>query len=168
MSNGTTPLPGVSLSLQLGGVTKKITTTDTNGSYTFTNVADGSYTIAASKSGYTFASPAASPVVSGSSVTANFSANAAAASVNVSGRVTRSDCSTPIAGVSLSLKLGGVTKKIAATATDGTYTFTNVANGTGYTISASKSGYTFASPAASGIDVSGSSVTGVNISATAP
>jgi len=167
MSDGTTPLSSVSLSLQLGGLTKKTATTAADGTYAFTNVAPGSYTVAASKSGYTF-TPLSVTVLDTNITNANIAANAAAPSVNVSGKVTRSNGITPVAGVSLSLKLGGLTKKIAATATDGTYTFTNVANGTGYSVTASKSGYIFASPAASGIDVSGTSVPNVNISAIAP
>ena len=96
---------------------------------------------------------------------ANIAANAAAASVNVSGTVTRSN-GTPVSGVSLSLKLGGVTKKIAATDTNGTYTFTNVADGT-YTVAASKSGYTFPTPVPS-VTVSGSSQSVVTISSITP
>jgi hypothetical protein len=113
----------------------------------------------ASKSGYTFASPAASPVVDGTAnVTGvNISANAAAAAVNVTGKVTRSDGTTAVSGVALSLKLGGVTKYLASTDASGNYTFKNVANGS-YTITASKSGFTFSSPAASPV-VSGSTVT---------
>ena len=73
-SKAGTPLSSVSLSLKLGGVTKGITSTDTNGNYTFINVVPGTYTITASKSGYTFANPAASVTVTGGNVTGvNFS-----------------------------------------------------------------------------------------------
>jgi hypothetical protein len=161
-----TPLSGVSLSLQTGGVTKKMATSLTNGTYSFPNVAPGNYTVTATKSGYTFASPAASVSVSGSGdvTITTIAANSPAAAVNVTGLVT-SSTGTALSGVSMSLKLGGVTKYLAVTNASGIYTFGNVANGT-YTITATKGGYTFASPAAS-VTVSGSTVT-QNISAITP
>ncbi len=68
----------------------------------------------------------------------------------------------PLQGVSLALKLNGVTKAMATTDVSGNYTFINVVPGT-YTVNAVMTGYTFASPALSGIVVSGN-VTGENIS----
>ena len=69
---------------------------------------------------------------------------------------------TPLSGVSLQLKLNGVAKAAATTASNGTYSFINVVAGT-YTITATKSGYTFASPAAT-VTVTSGNVTGVNFS----
>jgi hypothetical protein len=162
-----TPLSGVSLSLQQGGVTKKLTTTAADGTYVFTNVAPGCYTVVASKSGYTFANPVSSFCVDGTAnVTGvNIAANAPAAAVNVTGTVTRSNGTTAISGVALSLRLNGVTKYLASTDGSGNFTFANVANGT-YTIVATKSGYTFANPAAT-VTVSGSTVT-ANFSSLTP
>jgi hypothetical protein len=161
------PLSAVSLSLQLSGVTKKITTTAANGTYAFPDVAPGTYTITASKSGYTFNNPAATVIVTGTAnVTGvNFSANPPPAPVNVVGTVTQSNGITPISGVSLSLRQGGVTKYLSSTLANGTYTFANVANGT-YTIVATKSGITFANPAAT-VTVNGSTVT-ANFSSLTP
>ena len=71
-----TPLSSVSLTLKLNSVTKGITSTDANGNYTFINVVPGSYNINAAKSGYTFASPADTVVVTTGSLTAvNFSSS---------------------------------------------------------------------------------------------
>ena len=158
-----TPLSGVSLNLKLGTVSKKLSTTAADGSYTFTNVVPGSYTIAASKTGYTFYSPAASPVVSDSSVTANIFAKPA--SINVTGLVT-SSTGTPLSGVSMYLKLNGVRKKLVSTNTSGNYTFTNVADGT-YTVVAVKSGYSLPTPVPS-VTVSGSSLSVGTISSITP
>src|SRR5208283_5925003 len=69
---------------------------------------------------------------------------------------------TPLSGVSLQLKLNGVAKAAATTASNGTYSFINVVAGT-YTITATKSGYTFASPAAT-VTVTSGNVTGANFS----
>jgi hypothetical protein len=54
-------------------VFKSLGSTDPGGNYTFANVANGTYTITAVKTGYTFANPAATVTVNGSTVTANFS-----------------------------------------------------------------------------------------------
>jgi hypothetical protein len=84
----------------------------------------------------------------------------------VSGKVTRSNGTTAIAGVILYLK--SATKTYAASSrTDGTYTFSNVAPGT-YDVIAIKAGYTFASPALSGVVVTSANVTGINISSLTP
>jgi hypothetical protein len=55
-------LSGVSLVLKLGGVAKKLSTSAANGRYTFSNVAPGTYTITATKTGYLFTDPAVSGV----------------------------------------------------------------------------------------------------------
>jgi hypothetical protein len=60
----------------------------------------------------------------------------------VSGKVTKADLVTPISAALVSLKQGGGTKYIASTATDGTFSITGVVPGS-YTVSVSKSGYTF-------------------------
>ncbi len=61
-----TPLSAASLTLKLSGVTKGITSTNASGAFTFTNVVPGTYTITVTKSGYTFANPAATvPVTTG-------------------------------------------------------------------------------------------------------
>ena len=163
-----TPLSGVSLNLQLAGAAKQITTTVSNGTYTFTNVSPGTYSILASKSGSTFNTPAISNIVvdGTANVTGvNFSALPPPAPVNVVGTVTQSNGTTVISGVSLQLKLAGVTKYLATTGNDGRYTFATVANGS-YTISAAKNTVTFANPAAS-VVVSGVTVT-VNFSSLTP
>jgi hypothetical protein len=163
------PLSGVSLSLQLSGVTKKVTTTAADGTYALTNVAPGTYTLTATKSGCTFASPAVTGIVvtgTANVIGVNFSANAAPAVISASGTVYKKDGITPLSGVALSMKLGTVVKYLASTDASGNYTFTNVAAGS-YTITATKSGYAFASPAAS-VTVGGTSVTGLNINATGP
>ena len=56
------PLSSVSLALNINGLTKGLTSTDSNGKYTFVNVVPGAYSITAIKNGYTFANPAANNV----------------------------------------------------------------------------------------------------------
>jgi PKD repeat protein len=65
----------------------------------------------------------------------------------VSGTITRQDGS-PISGATLYLQIGTQAKYVATSATNGTFTFTNVLAGT-YTIRAVKTGLTFTNPAES-------------------
>lgn len=85
---------------------------------------------------------------------------------SVSGKVTRSNGTTPISGVLLYLKSSSKTFS-ASTKTDGTYTFTNVVPDT-YYITASKAGYTFSNPAVTGVVVASGDVTGVNFRSITP
>jgi len=82
------------------------------------------------------------------------------AKYTVGGTVTNLAGTTPLSGVSLQLKLNGVAKAAASTSSTGAYTFVNVVPGA-YTITAVKSGYTFASPAAN-VTVTTGPVTAVN------
>jgi hypothetical protein len=61
--------------------------------------------------------------------------------MSISGLVTKNTGSV-LSGVSLTLKQGGVAKRLSTSATSGRYTFTSVAPGT-YTVTATKTGYTF-------------------------
>ena len=137
-----------------------VTTTSTNGSYTFTGVANGSYTVVPSLSGYTFNPTSAPAVVNGGNVTVqNFVATAVIVppqSHTVSGVVT----GDVKAGVTITL--GNLS---TVTATNGTYSFTNVANGT-YTATATLANYTFA-PTSTSVVVNGADVSNVNFVATA-
>jgi PKD repeat protein len=103
---------------------------------------------------------------------ATWSANASVyvpVKYSVSGKVTRSNGTTAISGTTLYLRKTGTTTKTnaAASRTNGTYTFSGVAPGT-YDVIAIKAGYTFASPALSGVVVNPANVTGIDISSVAP
>ncbi len=129
-----------------------------DGSTHSTGSAGGAFThIYASANTYTIVATA---TLQGLSVNQNI-AITVPAKFTVSGTVT-SQAGNPLQGVSLSLKLNGLTKGLTTTDVNGNYTFINVVPGT-YTVNAVMTGYTFASPALSGIVVSGN-VTGENIS----
>jgi hypothetical protein len=114
---------------------------------------------------YTVTVSATDSGVNGSNVTsASASTTVTITAPTVSGKVTQSNGTTPIAGVYMYLKLSGVTKKIAVTDASGNYTMTGVAAGT-YTLTATKSGVTFPAPVA--VDTNPGSQT-VNISSTTP
>ncbi len=72
-ANGS-PLSGVTL--VLSGVASKRTTTDANGNYTFSILANGSYTVTPSRTGYSFTPPNRSVTINDANVGGqDFSAN---------------------------------------------------------------------------------------------
>jgi len=153
-----TPLSGATVTLKDGTTTKGSATTATNGTYTISNVVNGTYTIEVSKSGYR-AGTIASFTVSGANVSEK---NLQLIDNNtpvytVSGTISADIPSGPLSGAIVKLKDNATEIGNATTAIDGTYTISNVIDGT-YTIEVSKSGYntgTIASFTVSGANVSG-------------
>lgn len=136
------------------------TTTDTNGNYTIANLADGSYTLTPSRSGYTFSPSSRAVSVAGANVSGqNFTGTATVTTYSISGRVATSG-GTGIAGVTVSTGSASAT-----TNSSGDYTISNLAAGS-YTLTPSLSGYTF-SPASLSVSVSTANLTGQNFTGTA-
>jgi subtilisin family serine protease len=130
-SDGVNGLGGVSISDGAGHTTLSAA----DGSYTFSGLLSGSYTITPSKAEYAF-TPASAPVALGPSASAvDFSASLL--TYTISGRVT-SDGVNGLGGVSISDGAGHNTLSEA----DGSYTFSGLPAGT-YTITPSKTEYTF-------------------------
>lgn len=137
------------------------TTTNSSGAWTLSNLANGSYTITPSLSGYTFSPASRSVTVSGANVTGqNFTGTPVASTYSVSGSVTTSGGSG-IAGVTVSTGSASAT-----TNSSGAYTISGLANGS-YTLTPSLTGYTF-SPTSRSVTVSGANVTGQNFTGTPP
>ncbi len=148
---------GVTMSLT--GAATASTTTDASGNYTFSGLANGSYTVTPSKSGYTFSPASIAVTISGANQTGkNFTATAVP-TYSISGTVSGDIAS----GVTMGLT--GAATATTTTAADGTYTFGGLVNGS-YTVAPSKSGYTF-SPTSIAVTVSGANQTGKNFTATA-
>ncbi len=147
------------VTMNLTGASTATTTTATDGTYTFSGLANGSYTVTPSKSGYTFSPASTSVTISGANQTGkNFTASSTI-TYSISGTVSGATAS----GVTMNLT--GAATASTTTATDGTYSFSGLANGT-YTITPSKTGYTF-SPASTSVTLSGASQTGKNFTSTA-
>ncbi len=148
------------VTVTLSGAASATTTTGTGGAYTFTGLANGTYTVTPSLSGYTFSPASASETVSGSNISGvNFTATAnPPATYSISGTITLSG--SGLSGVTVAAGSASAT-----TSSTGAYTISGLANGT-YTVTPSKSGYTF-SPSSASETVNGASITGVNFTATA-
>jgi len=148
---GNSGLAGVSVLITGKGV-NQTATTDSNGAYTFQNLANGTYTITPSKSDYTFKPASATVTISGSNKTDEiFMATKAGSGYTISGVIQESN--SGLAGVSVRVTGNGV-DQTAITDSNGAYTFGGLANGN-YTITPSKSDYTF-NPVSIAVTMSGS------------
>ncbi len=149
-----TPLQGVTVILN----STTTATTDASGNYSFTGLANGNYMVTPSKSGYTFSPASSSLTVYGANIPGvNFVATATTApTYSISGTVIASG--SALQGVTMTLS--GTSSRSVDTDASGNYTFTGLANGN-YTVTPSKSGYTF-SPTSSSLTVYGANIPGVN------
>jgi len=121
------PIAGATVSYSGGS-----TTTNSSGGYTLANVAEGSYTVTASATGYTSQSPTVT-VGPGATATQNFALTPPNGAIT--GTVVNATTGSPISGATVSYSGGSTT-----TNGSGQYTLSSVAPGT-YTVTASASGY---------------------------
>ena len=156
--SGTLGALGASSSVALSGAATATVTADTSGNFTFSALANGTYTITPSKAGVTFAPPSQTAIVSGANVTGVSFTATAASTYSISGTL-------GVLGASSSVALSGAATATVTADTSGNFTFSALANGT-YTITPSKTGVTFAPPSQA-VMVSGANVTGVSFTATA-
>ena len=152
-------LSGVTITSSAAG--SPSTTTDAGGNYSFSNVANGSYTLTPSLAGYTFSPSSTVVTVSGANKTdIDFTATAnIAPTYSISGTVS----GAVLSGVTITLS--GDASASTITDAGGNYSFSNLANGS-YTSTPSLAGYTF-SPAGISLTVNNADVTGQNFTATA-
>jgi len=143
-----------SVTISLAGDAAGSVNTDSSGKFSFAGVQNGHYTIAASRSGYTFQPPSIAVTVQGDDVAGqSFTCTknptpTYAISGTVSGDVT--------SGVTISLT--GDAAASANTDSSGRFSFTGIQNGH-YTIAASRSGYRF-DPLSIAVNVQGADVAG--------
>ena len=151
---------GNGATLTLSGAASATTTADSSGSYTFTGLANGTYAIIPSHSGYTFSPTSQSATVSGANVTAiNFTDTPQSATYSISGTI------SPAAGGSgATVILSGAAGATTLTNASGSYSFSALTNGT-YTVTPSNTGYMF-SPASTNVTINAGNVPGVNFTAT--
>ena len=151
---------GSGVAVTLSGAASGTTTANGSGNYSFSGLANGSYTITPSEAGFSFNPGSTNATVNGANVTGvNFTATAT--SFSLSGTI------SPAAGGSgATVTLSGAANATTTANGSGNYSFTGLANGS-YTVTPSKSGFTF-TPASANATVNGANVTGVNFTAVAP
>ena len=133
-------------------------TADASGTYAFTGLANGSYTVTPSKAGYTF-DPASAPVtVSGANVSGIDFTAAAPPTYSISGTI-----SPAAAGAGATVTLSGAAGQTVMTDASGVYTIAGLVPGS-YTVTPTKVGYTFG-PASAPVTVSGANVSGIDFTA---
>jgi hypothetical protein len=150
---------GPGATVNLTGASTGSTTADSGGNYTFAGLANGSYTVTPSKTGYTYTPTSQAVTVNGANVAAvNFSSTTVP-TYSISGTISGAG------GPSATVALTG--KATASTTADsvGNYTFAGLANGS-YTVTPSKPGYAYA-PTSKAVTVNGANVTAVSFTSTA-
>ena len=148
------------VTMTLSGTASGSTTTASDGTYSFTGLVNGSYTVTPTRLGYTFSPSSLTFTVSGGNATGkDFIATAISTTYAISGTVSGATAQ----GVTMTLS--GTASGSTTTASDGTYSFTGLVNGS-YTITPSKTGYTF-SPSSLTFTVSGGNATGKDFTASA-
>lgn len=154
ITSGGTGLAGVTVTLSGSGSTTA--TTDSSGNYTFSGAQNGSYAITPTLTGYTFAPAALAFTVSSADLIGkDFTASVIpAATYSISGTI-----SGTLAGVTVSTSGGSATSDVS-----GNYTISGLANGN-YTLTPSKSGYTFTQATLSAT-INSANVNGKNFTAT--
>jgi len=125
------------VTVSLAGASTETTTTDADGKYSFTGLANGSYTVTPTLAGYVFTPTSKAVVVYGSDMIADFVATASAANTySISGKVSGA------VAQGVRIDLSGDNTGSVITAADGTYTFAGLLAGD-YTVTPYLSGYVF-------------------------
>ncbi|MGH2407414.1 MAG: carboxypeptidase-like regulatory domain-containing protein [Candidatus Limnocylindrales bacterium] len=138
-SSGGAAISGASVAIS-GGAS---TTTDSSGNYSFTGLAPNSYSLTASRTGFTSSAPANVVVTAGANTVQNFALVPVPPTTgSISGKVTNSSGGAAISGASVAISGG------ASTTTDGSgnYSFTGLAPNS-YSLTASRTGFTTSAPA---------------------
>ncbi len=133
---------------------------DASGNYSIGNLTNGTYTLTPSKSGYTFTPGSQTVTINGADVAnVNFTAVATQQTWTISGTIGPSAS----IGVGTLLTLSGAASATTTADASGNYSFSNLSSGS-YTVTPSKSGYTF-TPATQSVTIDGANVSGVNFTA---
>jgi hypothetical protein len=153
---------GSGSTVSLSGPTAATTTANSAGSYTFTGLANGAYTVTPSHTGFTFTPITQSAAVNGSSISGlDFTAKAVVGpAFSISGTL------TPAAGGGgAAVILSGASAATTTASGSGAYNFSGLPPGT-YAVTASNPGYTF-SPASRNLTIGSANISNVNFSAEA-
>jgi hypothetical protein len=152
---------GATITLSRSGTTVATTTVGAAGTYSFSSVVNGTYTVTPSNPGYVFTPSSQSVRVNGAGSTGvNFTASLQTWSIQGS-------ISPPSSGTGATITLTQGSTTIAATTVDsnGNYSLNGVVSGT-YSVTPTKSAYA-CTPLSQSVIVNGAPVTGINFTASA-
>jgi hypothetical protein len=144
--------------VNLAGAASSSTTADPGGNYTFTGLANGSYTVTPSKTGFSYTPASRAVSVNGANVAA-VSFTSTAHTYSISGTI------SGVGGPGARVNLTGAASSSTTADTGGNYIFTGLANGS-YTVTPSKTGFSY-TPASRAVSVNGANVAAVNFSSAA-
>ena len=151
--------PAVSgVTITLAGASSGTTVTNAGGYYSFSSLANGSYTVTPSLAGYTFSPVSHEVVVNGANVSGQDFTATGSITYRISGTVSGAVAS----GVTVTLS--GPPARTTVSDGSGAYSFTGVVNAT-YGLTPSLPGYTFF-PASHTVVVNGADVSGQDFTAT--
>ncbi|MCX8031517.1 MAG: carboxypeptidase regulatory-like domain-containing protein [Thermodesulfovibrionales bacterium] len=158
--SGGGPLSGVTVTLS--GAANAVTTTNALGVYTFTNLANGNYTVTPALSGFTFTPASRNVTINNANVAGqDFVATATGGAFSISGRIVNV-LGNGVSGVTVNLT-GNATLSTTTNA-NGDYIFINLTNGS-YRVTPTATGLTFA-PTFRDVTINNANVTGQNFTAT--
>src|SRR2546425_1475471 len=152
---------GSTVTLAQNGTTITTTTANAAGNYSCTGLTNGTYTVTASKTGFTFNPASQTAVVNGGDVTVPTFA-ATAVGFSISGGISPAASGS---GSTVTLAQNGTTITTTTATSSGNYSFTGITNGT-YTVTPSKAGFTF-NPTSQTAVVNGANVALPTFTATA-
>ncbi len=152
---------GSGAAVTLSGAAAATTTANSAGNYTFTGLANGTYAVTPSLTGYTFSPNSQAATVNGANVTGiNFAATAQTQTFAISGTI-----SPTTGGGGATVTLSGAAAATTTVDTRGNYEFSGLGNGT-YMVTPANTGFAF-TPTNQSLTVSGANVSGVNFTASA-
>ena len=150
---------GAGVTVGLSGTSTATVTADSAGNYSFSGLANGTYSVSPTQSGVTFAPTSQSVTINGASAAGvNFSGQTSPPPTwSISGTISPSTI-----GAGVTVGLSGTSTAIVTADSAGNYSFSGLANGT-YSVTPTQSGVTFA-PTSQSVTINGASAAGVNFS----
>ena len=151
---------GSGATLVLSGVSTANSTADSSGNYTFTGLANGTYVVAPSHTGYVYAPATQAVTINGANATGvNFTATSQQ-TFSISGTI------TPLTGgAGATVTLSGPAAATSTSGSSGTYTFAGLLSGS-YTVTPTSRGFSY-TPASQQVTLSAANVAAINFTATA-